>query len=57
MDGVQLRDEAVRDRVRAALEFLDPSKFPDAIKVHCRLNAVVKVMLVLEGSFFLYRNS
>lgn len=25
MDGIQLRDEAVRDRVRAAEEFLDPS--------------------------------
>lgn len=27
MDGLQLRDEAVRDRVRAAQEFLDPSMF------------------------------
>jgi len=26
MDGVQLRDEAVRDRIRAAEEFLDPSQ-------------------------------
>jgi hypothetical protein len=26
MDGLQLRDEAVRDRIRAAEEFLDPSK-------------------------------
>ena len=25
MDGIQLRDEAVRDRVRAATEFLDPT--------------------------------
>jgi hypothetical protein len=25
MDGAYLRDEAVRDRVRAAEEFLDPS--------------------------------
>lgn len=25
MDGLQLRDEAVRDRIRAAEEFLDPS--------------------------------
>jgi DNA replication licensing factor MCM3 len=25
MDGIQLRDEAVRDRIRAAQEFLDPS--------------------------------
>ena len=24
MDGIQLRDEAVRDRIRAATEFLDP---------------------------------
>lgn len=27
MDGVQLRDEAGQDRVRAAVEFLDPSEF------------------------------
>lgn len=27
MDGLQLRDEAVRDRVRAAQEFLDPRTF------------------------------
>lgn len=26
MDGVQLRDEAVQDRIRAAVEFLDPSR-------------------------------
>lgn len=25
MDGYELRDEAVRDRIRAAEEFLDPS--------------------------------
>ena len=25
MDGPQLRDEAVRDRIRAAVEFLDPT--------------------------------
>ena len=27
MDELQLRDEAVKDRVRAATEFLDPSMF------------------------------
>lgn len=27
MDGVQLRDEAAQDRIRAATEFLDPSEF------------------------------
>lgn len=27
MDGIQLRDEAVRDRVRLAEEFLDPSEY------------------------------
>jgi hypothetical protein len=27
MDGLQLRDEAAQDRVRAAVEFLDPSMF------------------------------
>lgn len=26
MEGAQLRDEAAQDRVRAATEFLDPSK-------------------------------
>ena len=26
MDGVQLRDEATRDRIRLAEEFLDPRK-------------------------------
>lgn len=26
MDGIQLHDEAVRDRIRLAEEFLDPSK-------------------------------
>lgn len=26
MDGLQLRDEAVRDRIRLAEEFLDPSE-------------------------------
>jgi DNA replication licensing factor MCM3 len=25
MDGIQLRDESVRDRIRAATEFLDPT--------------------------------
>ena len=25
MEGIQLRDEAVRDRIRAATEFLDPT--------------------------------
>lgn len=29
MDGLQLRDEAVRDRIRLAEEFLDPSKHPN----------------------------
>lgn len=28
MDGIQLRDEAVADRVRSAQEFLDPRIFP-----------------------------
>jgi hypothetical protein len=27
MDGIQLRDEAVRDRIRLAEEFLDPRKY------------------------------
>ena len=28
MEPIQLRDEAVRDRIRLAEEFLDPSKWP-----------------------------
>lgn len=28
MDDIQLRDEAVRDRIRLAEEFLDPSEHP-----------------------------
>ncbi len=28
MDNIQLQDEAVRDRIRAATEFLDPSMTP-----------------------------
>lgn len=28
MDGIQLRDELTRDRIRLAEEFLDPSMFP-----------------------------
>jgi hypothetical protein len=31
MDGIQLRDEAAQDRVRAAIEFLDPSKLTQMI--------------------------
>ena len=29
MDGPLLRDEAVKDRIRQAAEFLDPSMFVD----------------------------
>lgn len=28
MDGIQLRDELTRDRIRLAEEFLDPGMFP-----------------------------
>lgn len=37
MDGVQLRDEAAQDRVRAAVEFLDPSEYQTGIASY-RLN-------------------
>lgn len=37
MDGLQLRDEAVRDRIRAAEEFLDPSMMLLLIKVSKQL--------------------
>jgi hypothetical protein len=33
MDNLQLRDEAVRDRVRAAQEFLDPRKHNGATRL------------------------
>lgn len=36
MDGVQLRDEAAQDRVRAATEFLDPSMLEYLILVCIR---------------------
>lgn len=35
MDGIQLRDEAAQDRVRAAIEFLDPSKLMQMILSAC----------------------
>jgi hypothetical protein len=31
MEPAQLRDEAVRDRIRAAEEFLDPSKMRQSV--------------------------
>jgi hypothetical protein len=34
MDGLQLRDEVVRDRIRAAEEFLDPRMSP--LSAQCR---------------------
>jgi hypothetical protein len=37
MDGLQLRDEAAQDRVRAATEFLDPSIAKvERVKLHAR---------------------
>ena len=36
MDGIQLRDEAVRDRIRAAEEFLDPSTAMQSLGVYER---------------------
>jgi len=35
--GIQLRDEAVRDRIRAAEEFLDPSMWPVSNYARLRL--------------------
>ena len=34
MDEIQLRDEAVRDRIRLAIEFLDPGKHPNPQTMH-----------------------
>lgn len=36
MDGIALRDEAVRDRIRACEEFLDPSMCLEYSQlIHC----------------------
>lgn len=37
-DGVQLRDEAAQDRVRAAVEFLDPSTLLSLVYLSGRLS-------------------
>lgn len=34
MDGLQLKDEAVRDRIRLAEEFLDPSAYNRTLVRH-----------------------
>ena len=52
MEPLQLRDEAVRDRIRFAEEFLDPSKPPSIIIWN--LSDVFKAIQELEG---LYRAS
>jgi hypothetical protein len=44
MDGLQLRDEAAQDRVRAATEFLDPSK-----------SIVLSVMVPLKLTKFFFQ--
>lgn len=48
MDGVQLRDEAAQDRVRAAVEFLDPSK-------HDHTGLLIAWSLIANLYFFLSR--
>ena len=40
MDGVQLRDEAAQDRVRAAVEFLDPSECHEEVDLEVLSNAI-----------------
>lgn len=37
-DGVQLRDEAAQDRVRAAVEFLDPSMLLSLVLIPARIS-------------------
>ncbi len=48
MDGPNLNDEAVRDRIRAAAEFLDPSMFPSA-PLHLRSTNLSQMTDMLEG--------
>ena len=38
MNGLQLRDEIARDRVRLATEFLDPSLYCPGLDCHARTN-------------------
>lgn len=50
MDGVPLRDEATRDRIRLAEEFLDPRKQPLDPKMNRSLP--LQMILPLEGLSF-----
>ncbi len=50
MDGIQLRDEAVRDRIRFAEEFLDPSMLFSDLTSSGLLTKVLQAMLELEGN-------
>jgi hypothetical protein len=45
MDGLQLRDEAVRDRVRAAQEFLDPSMLAPLLRTATLANSAKVILL------------
>ena len=40
MNGLQLRDELARDRVRLATEFLDPSLSRPGLDCHARANVL-----------------
>ena len=49
MADIQLRDEAVRDRIRAAEEFLDPSKMICLSMDYIFVVNVTQMMRGLEG--------
>lgn len=48
MNGLQLRDEAVRDRIRAAQEFLDPGLVSHAV-LTTQLIILQLIRLLLEA--------
>jgi hypothetical protein len=50
MNGLQLRDEAVRDRIRAAQEFLDPGLFSSTIRLAIHLMPSKLILLLPEAT-------
>jgi hypothetical protein len=49
MNGLQLRDEAVRDRIRAAEEFLDPGLFSPVAMLPIQLTPLKVILLLVEA--------
>lgn len=57
MDGAQLQDEVAQDRVRAAIEFLDPSKCAQGFECFFLSNmAIVFFQAMLEPAGSLKRS-